>query len=96
MEYHELVVARSCSVARVGRAELLELGGNVERWHGRVSVARCGRAETLPGTVKIAGWGLYLRMCLALCLGKFGGNTRPRRNLALIPNMMYLQGEEQW
>jgi len=59
MEYHELVVARLCSVARVGRAELLQLGGKVERWHSHISVARCGRAEILPGTVETAGWGLY-------------------------------------
>jgi len=96
MEYHELVVARSCSVARVGHAELLELGA---RWRGGTVVSQWHDVAVLKfwlARSKQPVGVCILRMCLGLCLGKFGGNTRIRRNLALIPNMMYLRGGEQW
>jgi len=37
----------------------MEQDDKMERWHGRVSVAQCDRAELLPATVETAGCGLY-------------------------------------
>ena len=90
-----MVVVRSCSVARVGCAKLLGQDGLIERWHGGVLVAQCDHVELLSGMIETAGCGLYFEDVFGDVGSVLGSRYRPRETLAMIPNMMYLKGENQ-
>ena len=74
-------MARSCSMARLGRAELLLWNGKAGQWHGRVPEGQGDRAENMPGHGLCLLWECFVGW-FWLCVWDVFGNVFGVRSLA--------------